>query len=116
MITEEMAKRLDQTLDHVFALLRDGNLTGLQPALTDIEAVMVQAKGAGTVATGDTLAGLRRKAERNAACLKAAARGLRSARRRIAEVRAAATGHAAYDAQGQRLDSAAAAARVNRRF
>jgi hypothetical protein len=116
MITEEMAERLDRTLDHVFALLRDGHLTELKPALTDLEAAMVPPPAAGTAATGERLARLRQKAERNAVCLKAAARGLRSARRRIAEVRAAATGLSAYDAQGQRLDAAAAAARISRRF
>ena len=116
MITEEMAERLDRTLDHVFALLRDGNLTDLQPALAELEAAMVAPPAATAAATGERLAGLRQKAERNAACLKAAARGLRSARRRIAEVRAAASGLAAYDAQGQRLEAAAATARVNRRF
>jgi hypothetical protein len=116
MITEQMAERLDQTLDHVFALLQGGNLTELKPALTDLEAAMVPPSAAATAATADRLAGLRQKAERNAACLKAAARGLRAARRRIAEVRAAATGLAAYDAQGQRLEAAAAAAHINQRF
>lgn len=116
MITEEMAHRLDLALDRVFALLRDGNLTELETVLSELEAGMAPPRPGVASATGDRLAGLRQKAERNAACLKAAARGLRAARRRIAEVRAAATGLAAYDARGQRPEATAAAARINRRF
>jgi hypothetical protein len=116
MITEDMALRLDHTLDHIFALLREGNLDDLKGALSDLESDLAVTPVTGSPATESALAGLRRKAERNAACLKGAARGLRSARRRIAEVRAAATGLGAYDAQGQRLETAAAIARINRRF
>jgi hypothetical protein len=116
MITEDFARRLEGNLDRIFALVRDGNLAELRPALSDLEAELGSARVLGVPVSEGTLAGLRRKAERNAACLKGAARGLRSARRRIAEVRAAATGHGAYDAQGQRLDAASATARVNRRF
>lgn len=116
MITEDHARRLEGNLDRIFALLRDGNLADLAAALSDLEAALGGAPVAGVPVGERTLAGLRRKAERNAACLKGAARGLRSARRRIAEVRAAATGLGAYDARGQRLDAATVAARVNRRF
>jgi hypothetical protein len=94
----------------------DGNLSDLKAALSDLEAEIGSDEISGAPVTEVSLAGLRRKAERNAACLKGAARGLRSARRRIAEVRAAATGLGAYDAQGQRLDAITAAARINRRF
>lgn len=121
MLTDDMAQRLDHSLDHIFGLLREGNLAGLKDALTDLESQLAdsrsaEAAGSGAPVTVDALAGLRRKAERNAACLKGTARGLRAARRRIAEVRAAATGLAAYDAQGQRLDATAPGAGVNRRF
>ncbi len=117
MITEEVAKQLEQGLDRIFAEVRNGNLADLKGLLADLEAVLETAGTAhGPRVAERVLAGLRRKAERNAVCLKGAARGLRSARRRIAEVRAAAVGHGAYDATGQRLDPAAASARVNRRF
>lgn len=116
MITEDMALRLDHSLDRIFALLRDGRLDDLKDALADLETRLGAPSMAGPPVTGPALDRLRRKAERNAACLNGAARGLRSARRRITEVRAAATGLGAYDAQGQRLDAAAATARINRRF
>lgn len=116
MITEDLARRLDHSLDRIFALLKDGRLSELKSALSDLEADIGLEQVSGAPVTEVALTGLRRKAERNAACLKGAARGLRSARRRITEVRAAETGHGAYDAQGQRLDAAVTAARINRRF
>jgi hypothetical protein len=116
MITEDLARRLEGSLDRIYALLRDGNLAELRSALAHLEADLGSAHVPGAPVSEMALAGLRRKAERNAACLKGSARGLRSARRRIAEVRAAATGLGAYDAQGQRLDEATTTARINRRF
>jgi hypothetical protein len=116
MITEDVAERLDRSLDRVFCLVRDGQLSDLPAALAEMEAELGAAHGPGIPVTEAALVRLRRKADRNAACLKGAARGLRAARRRIAEVRAAATGLAAYDANGQRLDTADPGARINRRF
>lgn len=114
MITEDLAQRLDASLDRIFALVRDGNLGDLRAALSDLEADIGGVAVPGSPVTEGVLAGLRRKAERNAACLKGAARGLRAARRRIAEVRAAATGLGAYDAHGQRLETAAGARIIQR--
>lgn len=116
MITEDMAERLDRNLDRIFGLVRDGRLSDLRAALADLEADLGAGQESGAPVAEAALARLRRKADRNAACLKGAARGLRAARRRIAEVRAAATGHGAYDATGQRLDQPDAGAMINRRF
>ncbi len=46
-----------------------------------------------------------RKAERNAACLLAAGRGIRSAVRRLEDVRQAAKGLVTYDGNGRRSES-----------
>jgi hypothetical protein len=116
VITEDMAQRLDESLDRIFAMVRDGNLGDLKAALSRLEADLDPVVVPGVPVSEQVLAGLRRKAERNAACLKGAARGLRSAHRRIAEVRAAATGLGAYDAKGQRLEPAAAATRIIQRL
>jgi hypothetical protein len=45
-----------------------------------------------------------RKAARNAACLKAAGRGVRAAMRRVAEVRQTAAGLVTYDGAGKRAE------------
>jgi hypothetical protein len=116
MITEDMALRLEASLDRIFAMVRGGDLGDLGAALSELEAEQGRPTMPGTLASEAILAGLRRKAERNAACLKGAARGLRSAHRRIAEVRAAATGLGAYDAKGQRLQSSAPGARIIQRL
>jgi hypothetical protein len=47
---------------------------------------------------------IKRRAERNAHCLQAAGRGIRAARRRLAEIRGAATGLVTYDRAGKRAD------------
>ncbi|AZB53848.1 hypothetical protein EBL89_00390 [Cereibacter sphaeroides] len=52
------------------------------------------------------LAALRRKAEGNLACLAAAARGVRAARRRLEEIRQAASGTVVvYDGHGRRAET-----------
>ena len=116
MITEDMAQRLDERLDSIFAMVRDGKLDDLKAALAGLEADLDPSAVPGVPVSEKVLAGLRRKAERNAACLKGAARGLRSAHRRIAEVRAAATGLGAYDAKGKRLEPAATTTRIIQRL
>lgn len=50
------------------------------------------------------LQSVRGKAERNAACLLAAQRGIKSARRRLAEIRGAALGLVTYDRAGKRAE------------
>ena len=47
---------------------------------------------------------IRRKAERNAAVLQAAQKGIRSARRRLAEIRETAAGLVTYDRAGRRSE------------
>lgn len=47
---------------------------------------------------------IHRRAERNAACLLAAQRGIRAARRRLAEIRSTASGLVTYDRSGRRAE------------
>lgn len=54
----------------------------------------------------DAAQSLHRLAEENAVLLRAAQRGLRAARRRLAEIRGVATGLTTYSAQGQRQTAA----------
>lgn len=61
-------------------------------------------------------AALQKQASRNAACLLAAARGFRAARRRLVEVAAAGSGLATYDASGKRADVPTPADRLRLRF
>ncbi len=88
-----------QLLDHVYAALRRadyGALAGLTERLErELEAPSEKY-------TEARLAIIRRKAERNAACLLAAQRGIRAARRRLADIRSTATGLVTYDRSGHR--------------
>jgi hypothetical protein len=113
------AARLHAGLDRIHALLRQGDLPALPEATAAIEADLADLAAAARSGRGPApadLAALRRKLDRNALCLQGAARGIRAARRRIAEVRSAATGLAAYDARGGRITGPVTAATVARRL
>lgn len=113
---EGAAARLGEGLDRIHLLLRDGQLAEVAAATAELEGdLAIFRAAAGRLAAGD-LEMLRRKSERNAACLQGAARGIRAAHRRLAEVRKAATGHAAYDVNGQRVEGPAGNPRLARRF
>jgi hypothetical protein len=109
--------RLSRSLDTVHEVLRSGDLAALPAAAEGMEcslAVLAAAGARPSDAAG--LAAIRRKLERNALCLQGSARGIRAARRRIAEVRAAGKGLAAYDAAGRRPSEPAAPTTLARRF
>jgi hypothetical protein len=82
------------------ALLRSdyGALPGLS---AEIERELASPSGQMTEATLRTV---RRKAERNEAVLLAAQRGIRSARRRLEEIRTTASGLVTYDRSGRRAE------------
>ena len=84
-------------------------LAELIPALETALADLAPNMGAGQ------LAQLQRKADRNAVCVSAMGRGIRSAIRRLEDVRRAVSGLAAYDNKGQRLNLALPEGR-SRRF
>lgn len=100
-------------LDAMHAALRRGDLAALA-ALTPALETRLAADGVPRDAV--LLSALRRKLERNRACLEAAGRGLRAARRRLAEIAGAAGGLLTYGAQGQITRIAAADSRLARRL
>jgi hypothetical protein len=87
-------------LDDVHAAIRRGDLSQLARLTARMEA----AEDGLRHASPGELAQIRARAERNMRTLTAARRGLRAARRRIAEVLAAARGLVTYDRQGQRVE------------
>ena len=87
---------LSLILDAVHGALRRGDYAAL-PALT---AAMDEAAGTLEPMEPGAVRALQAKLERNAACLLAAARGLRSAKRRLAEIAQARTGLSTYGSTG----------------
>ena len=93
--------RAAQLLDQVYdALLRSeyaalaGLSASLDRELQKPSEPMTEAK----------LAVIRRKASRNATCLEAAQRGIKAARRRLADIRTTASGLVTYDRSGRRAE------------
>jgi hypothetical protein len=106
------ARLLADRLDDLHAALRGGklhDLTALAQAITEQATALHAADPA-------CLPLLQRKAARNAACLQAAANGIRAARRRLKEIRAMASGGATYDRDGRREGSAVPAQHLVQRF
>ncbi len=92
------ANALETLLDAVHAALRAGDFAGL-PALT---AALVALADTALPRDAAAMQGLRHRLQRNDACLEASARGLRAARRRMAEIAAARAGLQTYTQGGQR--------------
>jgi len=90
---------LEIILQEVYRALREGEFSRLDDLSNRTEAAMSQLSGP---LDGDSAKRLREMARRNAACLDAAARGIRAARRRLADIRDAQSGTRTYDGLGQR--------------
>lgn len=91
--------RAAQLLDLVHAAVQAANYA----ALAELAQSLVQELDRPDFAlTPPELHLVRHRAERNAACLLAAQRGIRAARRRLAEIRGAAAGLVTYDRAGKR--------------
>ena len=90
--------RLSTELDRVYHALRSGKLEGLAAATQMLESELARLDPT----DGTDLELLRHKALRNAACLEAAARGVRAARRRLTEIRMIESGSGTYDDKGRR--------------
>lgn len=103
---------LSALLDAVHAALRRGDFSTL-PALTrDVETFAAESLPRDPAA----LAALRRKLQRNDACLQASARGLRAARRRLGEIKAARAGLQTYTQSGARQQIVTAQGSLAQRF
>jgi hypothetical protein len=88
-----------ELLDRIHSAILIADFAQLEQLTPALETSMA---GAQTLRDAALLAQIRAKAERNAACLMAAGRGVRAAQRRIAEIRDAAQGFSTYDGRGQR--------------
>ncbi|HSF65292.1 MAG TPA: hypothetical protein VLA78_12940 [Paracoccaceae bacterium] len=94
----DRAAALTALLDEQATALRAGRVDAL-PALADRMAALVAGGLAGTDPA--TARRLRDRVARNASLAQAAEKGLRAARRRLADVAGAARGGRTYDGQGQ---------------
>ncbi len=99
-------------LDGVYAALRAGRIEGLSAMAVRLEAGLASLADPGA----EALATIRHRAARNAACLAAAGRGVRAARRRIAEIRAIEAGCVTYDMHGRRDEAGASEGLLVRRL
>jgi hypothetical protein len=90
--------RLLAELDRIHDMIRTGRLDGLAEATSAVEAGLARLEPVDEAG----LDLLRQRASRNAACLDSAARGVRAARRRLAEIRAMDSGLATYGDKGRR--------------
>ena len=90
-----------QLLDRVHTALVNSDYSALTD-LTELLERELQAPSGPVTEMG--LQSIQRKAERNAACLLAAQRGIKAARRRLADIRETAAGLVTYDSNGRRAE------------
>lgn len=95
---EAAADQLEETLNRIYICLRAGDFQAAAMLTEATEQGLTAIEGLSDPIRAEKL---RTLAERNARCLKAAARGIRAARRRLAEVISARAGLQTYDGQGQ---------------
>jgi hypothetical protein len=92
--------RAAELLDRIHDALRAADYA----ALSALEQSLLQEIARPAALSAADLQLIRHRAERNAACLVAAQRGIRAARRRLAEIRGAASGLVTYDRAGKRAE------------
>ena len=90
-----------QLLDRVYEAILVSDYESLPELSANLEREL---QGASDKITEIGLQTIRRKAERNAAVLLAAQRGIRSAQRRLSEIRQTASGLVTYDRSGRRAE------------
>ena len=106
----------DQMIGIVLDRMHSAILTADFRALAELSAQLEMALlGVGQIGEPGALAAIQTKAERNAACLLAAGRGVRSALRRMAEVQGAGAALITYDGSGKRAELGATG-QLARRF
>jgi hypothetical protein len=103
---------LTRAMDAVHTAVLAGRIDDLAP-LTDM---ITTASADLTTATEQQMRLIQGMAARNALCLQSAMKGIRAAQRRVAELRAASTGHATYDQNGQRARLGAVAGNLRQRI
>ena len=96
----DTSRELAELLERERAMLLANDLDGLDALAEEKEALMRAVAASGADRT--TLARLARAAERNGALLESVARGIRSAMRRIREVREGGAGLKTYGVNGER--------------
>lgn len=109
----QVGRALERLLDRMHAAVLAGDIRDLATAEAELEAVLADFTTFGDRGLGERL---HRKAARNATCLQAAARGLRAARRRIAEIQSARDGLQTYDGHGKRTDMPQGTGQLAQRF
>ena len=107
-------RALETLLDAEHEAIRRGELSALE-GLSRRTEDLLEKLIAGPAPDVEYLERLRAKAARNAATLVAAGRGVRAARRRLAELFQAAEGLDTYDANGRRNGLATNTTQVERR-
>jgi len=93
--------RAAQLLDLVYDALLRADFASLPMMAEELERELATPS---VKLSESQLAIIRRRAERNGACLIAAQRGVKAARRRLAEIRSTATGLVTYDRSGRRAE------------
>jgi hypothetical protein len=88
-----------ELLDRIHSAILVADFALLEQLTPALETSMAAAR---TMRETALLAQIQAKAERNAACLMAAGRGVRAAQRRLTEIRDAAQGFSTYNGRGQR--------------
>lgn len=86
-------------LDQIHTAILNADFARLSSLSVAVETSLAQAS---PIKDAQTLQKIQGRAERNAACLLAAGRGIRAAQRRIAELRDAKQGFSTYTKSGQR--------------
>ena len=100
-LTDQTDPRAVQLLDQVYEALLRSDYAAL-PGMTDL--LEQELLTPSLPWTAGQLTTIHTKAERNGACLIAAQRGVKAARRRLAEIRSTASGLVTYDRKGRRAE------------
>lgn len=106
------AEALEDHLDHERALILSGQIDGLLRASREKERLLARLPGAGE--SDEVLDRLKRKADRNQQLLLAAARGIRSAARRVDALRSSSASLRTYGRDGVAAEMTTARGGVNR--
>lgn len=105
-----MARDLTSILDDMHAATLSGDFARLTALVPVLDTARKQLETDGHPRPAD----VREKAERNAMCLQAAVHGVKSARRRIADIAEAARGLTTYDRVGGKATLSAVAPKSRR--